>query len=103
MIKPISPDEVKIIIPDFIIQAVNHLIKEKWDGDKSNIKQDEIIERVIDPHNPNAPTRNEIFSKHWLDFEDIYRKAGWIVDYYKPSYGEESFAAYFIFKKQSNK
>lgn len=29
-VKPISPKEVTHMIPDFIFEAVNQLIKEKW-------------------------------------------------------------------------
>lgn len=31
------------MIPDFIFEAVNQLIKEKWNGKDATIKQDEIV------------------------------------------------------------
>lgn len=31
MIEPISPNDVKKVIPDFVIETVNKLIMEKWD------------------------------------------------------------------------
>ena len=37
MVKPISPNEVKHVIPDLIIEAVNKLIQEKWDGNRKGI------------------------------------------------------------------
>ena len=46
MIKPITPDEVKHTIPDFIIEVVNNLIQEKWDGHSAVITQDEILDLV---------------------------------------------------------
>ena len=38
MVEPISPSDVKKFIPDFIIETVNKLIVEKWDGEKANMK-----------------------------------------------------------------
>lgn len=103
MIKPITPAEVQHIIPDFIIEAVNKLIQEKWDGEEAVIKQDEIMEIVAsdDPDDPR-PTHDEVYDKRWLDFEPLYRKAGWIVDFEKPAYCE-TFDAYFTFKKKGRK
>ena len=103
MIKPITPSEVQHVIPDFIIDAVNKLIKEKWDGKEAVIKQDEIMKIVSsdDPDDPR-PTRKEIYDKCWLDFEQMYRKAGWDVDFEKPAYCE-TFDAYFTFKKKGRK
>jgi hypothetical protein len=42
-------------------------------------------------------SRNDFFDKHWLDFESIFRKAGWKVKYTKPGYNE-SFPAYWTFE-----
>ena len=40
-----------------------------------------------------------IFSNHWLDVEDIYRKQGWKVVYDSPGY-DESYDAYYEFRKK---
>ena len=91
-VKPITPDEVVHEIPDVIIETVNQLIKEKWNGYKAHILQDDILERV------NIP-RDEIFEKNWLDFEHIYREAGWSVIYDNPGW-DENYKAFFEFKRK---
>lgn len=100
MIEPISPSDVKKIIPDFVIEAVNQLIMEKWDGDKAIILQDDIM-AIVSSNDPddNKPSRQEVFDKGWLDFEPLYREKGWDVEYDKPAYNE-FYKAKFIFKKK---
>ena len=98
MVEPISPCDLKLFIPDFIITAVNQLISEKWDGEEAFIKQNEILNIVCTSEKDDGkPTREEVFKRHWLDIEDTYRNAGWYVDYSKPGYNE-SYEAYFVFK-----
>jgi hypothetical protein len=100
MVEPISPNEVKKIIPDFVIEAVNHLIKEKWNGVNATVLQDEILDIIAsDDIDDDKPSKREIFEKNWLDFEDLYREKGWIVEYDKPGYNE-FYKAKFIFKKK---
>lgn len=101
MVNPIKPEEVILRIPDFIIEAVNDLIKEKWDGQCAVIKQNEIMEIVSsdDPEDPR-PSRKKVFDHNWLDFEPMYRQVGWGVLYDKPGLGE-NFDAYFKFTKKS--
>lgn len=99
MIKPITPDEVKHIIPDFIIEAVNKLIKEKWNGSEAIIEQNEIMDIVSsDSEWDDRPSRMTVYNNKWLDIEDIYRDAGWNVEYDKPGYCE-TYNAYFKFTK----
>lgn len=83
-------------IPDFVIDAVNSVIKAKIVGGRLTVKQDEIMEAVL--AHPDCPTkdRQEVFGNHWLDFEKIYRAAGWEIDYDKPAYNE-SYPALFTF------
>lgn len=99
MIEPISPNDIKKFIPDFIIETVNKLIIEKWDGDKAIILQDDIMNIVSsNDADDGKPSRREIFDKGWLDFEPLYREKGWDVEYDKPAYNE-FYKARFIFKK----
>ena len=101
MIKPITPDEIKHEIPDFIIETVNTLIKKKWDGKKALIKQNDILSIVSsDDENDDKPSRRTIFDNNWLDFEDLYRGVGWNVEYDKPAYNE-FYDAYFKFTKNN--
>ena len=101
-ITPITPDVVqeKFLeeIPDFIISTVNSLIIKNWNQTEkcAKIKQEEILEKVLQLGNISS---EEIFKKHWFDFEDIYRNVGWIVEYDKPLY-YETYPATFTFKKK---
>jgi hypothetical protein len=93
-VKPITPKEVeearKNDIPDFVIEAVNKLLKKKWDGKKAIITEDEIISEMK-PSNVlglenGVRFRAAVFSNHWLDFEGLYREVGWKVEYDKTIY-----------------
>lgn len=99
MVKPISPSEVidkkKETIPNEVIEAFNELIAENFDGHSSHVEQNEVISLIV---NKLSIAREYIFKKHWLDVEDIFREAGWEVEYDKPGYNE-SYSAYFIFTK----
>ena len=106
-VKPITPQEAeearKNAVPSFVIEAVNKLLKKKWDGQKAIITQEEIINEM----KPNSSLglvnyisfRRQVFANHWLDFEKIYEESGWKVEYDKPSYSE-SYKAYFKFTKK---
>ena len=98
MVKPITPEEAmkaRPPIPDFVFKAVNDLISLKARNTaKITIKQSEIVNKIIEYR--DVP-KQEIYDKKWLDFEDIYRDAGWKVTYDKPGYNE-SYEAYFEFE-----
>lgn len=86
---PISPKQARESaekeIPEFIIKAVNSLLKKKiGNGKKVVLKQNEILEACCS----NAEQRSVIFDNKWLDFESLYAKHGWIVAYDKPAYNE---------------
>ncbi|MBP5456776.1 MAG: hypothetical protein J6Y37_09765 [Paludibacteraceae bacterium] len=100
-VRPISPDEVKHVVPDFIITAVNKLIMEKWDGEKAKILQDEILAIVASNGevDDTRPSCHSVLERHWLDFEDIYEDAGWHVDYDAPDYCDD-YSPYFLFTKK---
>lgn len=80
--KPITPQEAasrlpeKASIPDEIIQAINDLILEKFDGTNSfDITWDEIKKKLPSPF----PIDNE------LNFKPYYIKSGWDVKWIKES------------------
>jgi hypothetical protein len=102
--KPITPEEVvekkRESLPDFVIDAFNKLIAERWDGRDSSFKQDDVIALIVGHDSALAATREEIFSKHYLDVEDIYREAGWGVLYEKPGYNETGPAVFRFTKKK---
>ena len=47
MVKPITPNEIKKKVnefPDFVIEAFNYSIQEKWNGTYARVDQNEAID-----------------------------------------------------------
>ena len=108
-VKPITPDEIvdrkREVIPDFVFEAFNYCIVEEWDGRSATVGQDEVIDYImslIEKEGIKDVERQDLFDKHWLDIEDIYREAGWDVYYDKPAYNE-TYEATFKFSKKGKK
>jgi hypothetical protein len=91
MIKPINPSEARKgdHIPDFVVDAFNQLIKEKFNGGTATIKQDDVIQRIIEKNTVGGLTRQKIFDCGWLNVENLYENYGWVVTYDKPAYNED--------------
>jgi hypothetical protein len=102
MVKPIAPSEVSAaqvaLFPDFVMETWNTAIAKNWSGNQSHILQDDIIHELI-AASPGLIDRGDVFARHWLDIEDLYRAEGWAVEYDKPAYNE-SYDACFVFKKK---
>lgn len=108
---PIKPSEINKLkietIPDEMIKAVNSLILKKWNGTSAIIKQDDIVNEYLDnlkiSEHPDEIDirleRGKVFEYNWLDFEDIYRNAGWRVKFDKPGYNE-TYEPFFVFSKK---
>lgn len=88
-IVPIKPEEIIFTVPDYVITAVNQLLKEQFVKRSVVITQEEVVKRIMDI---TGKTRTEVFAEadkgHILDFEDTYRQFGWDVAYDKPGYNE---------------
>lgn len=103
-VKPFTPEDVERTfndnLPDFVIEAVNELLAENFSGKGISIRlqQDDIVKRIMEKG--EIKEREEVFEKHYLDFEALYRKNGWKVTYDKPGYNE-TYEAYFEFKPQA--
>lgn len=101
-VKPITPDEVSDVkfqtFPDEVIECWNSIILKKWNPTSkvAYIRQEEIVQKLIE----DVPglARADVFSKNYLDIEELYRKQGWKVKYDKPHY-TENYEAYFEFRK----
>jgi hypothetical protein len=89
-----------------VIEAVNLLLVEKYNGYSCTILQKDIIAKYIEICGITEEKRDEevekLFDKNQLDFEKIYQKYGWIVSYDKPGYNE-SYEASFEFKPKNKK
>jgi len=99
--KVISPDEILLEeqIPEFVIQAVNNLLKLKFMGGEAYIYQDDIMKEALKLCPDPEITRQDIFNNKWMDFEPLFENNGWSVRYDKPGYNE-SYRANFTFTKK---
>lgn len=82
MTRPITPNEVADLkseqIPEEVVQAFNELIDENWNGSCSVVGLDEAADRAAKLIGINDSV---LYRNNWLDVEDIFREAGWEVDY----------------------
>lgn len=101
MVKPITPEDVadeKLkYLPETVIDTWNRMIAQKWNGKCAVINQKEII-KALAAH--NAVSDLTVWDLGWLEIEDIYRKAGWVVIYDKPAYYENYDATFEFTKKR---
>jgi acyl carrier protein phosphodiesterase len=92
VIKPIKPNEIQKIknskIPEWIINIVNEMLIEKWDGREARFTLKEVMNAVMAVA-PEGMTREHIYNNHWMDFEDLYRQEGWKVEFDKAAYNED--------------
>ena len=100
MIKPITPKEVvshkvEQVLPEQVLKAFNDLIAQSYCDGESIVYQDEVVARL----NADGYANDEISKKHMLDVEDVYREAGWNVEYDKPAYNESGRAKYSFRRK----
>ena len=97
--EPIRPEDLAgaktSLIPPVVIDTFNELIAAKWSGGHAVLSQPYIVATLVE----RGLTRSDIFDKGWLDIEDVYRAAGWIVEYDKPGYNE-MYDATFTFSKK---
>ena len=99
-VRPIKPREVvskvKKKIPDEVIEAINELIVENYEGGKVIIKQKDVVARIIE----KGLNENDIYKKGWLDVEDAYGSIGWCVTNKIPE-PHDTYDAFFEFKEKS--
>lgn len=98
-VRPIRPSDVatekKRTFPDAVLASFNELIAQKWSGSSATITLDGVVALMV----KKGLKRKEISEKHWLDVEDVYRAAGWSVEYDSPGYNE-SYPATFTFARK---
>lgn len=102
-IEAITPSQIHDAnhVPDFVMEAWNEIIAEKFDDGRSYITQTAIVDRIMRKAPPAGRggvriTRTTIFDRGWLNIESKFRQAGWIVKYDKPGYNE-TYEANFTF------
>lgn len=96
--KPITFQEAKEKyvkqIPDEVINCFNEAIVDNLCGHSATVKVSDVAARMR-----KAFGESKEFESRWLwDIEDVYRKAGWTVNYDAPGHNE-SYPATFTFTK----
>ena len=83
--KPLSPYEAEKkrikYFPAYVIDAINELLVLHSNGQHYiEINQEEIIKKIISKAPATLiPTRSQVFEKKLLNFEQIFKLAGWNV------------------------
>jgi hypothetical protein len=104
-VKAITPKQAKALnrrdIPDVVFEAVNHLLTMNAHKALITIKTKEVIAEILQRASKfdTTLTSQMLYDRGWLDFEPIYRKAGWNVKYDGPSYGE-NFDGFYQFSSK---
>ncbi len=101
----ITPKEArteKRIHPD-ILRIVNEFLRQRYTRGSAIIKKDEIIALFLE-RNPveegyEQEARNKLIEQGHMDFEEVYHKQGWNVEYDSPSRGD-SYEAYYKFSEK---
>ena len=71
-------------LPGEVLEAFNELISQDYVGGRATVLQNEVVRLMV----AKGLSRADIFKNGWLDVEEIYRAAGWKVEYDKPGYNE---------------
>lgn len=95
-VKPLSPNEVVFEIPDFVIEAVNTLIRKNYRGSEFTISAKDIIAEGT--RHGTTDSNKDWYKEKWMDFEKLFEANGWTVRYESPSRGDSDFDAYYSFK-----
>lgn len=96
-IKPITPKDIvdrqEEFIPDVVIEVFNELIALNWNDGESRFEL-KAVRALLEQ-------KGSVIKPHWFNIEDIYRKAGWKVDYCRADY-TETFPSYYVFSKKGS-
>lgn len=88
-------EDLENIIPGFVVEAVNNLLKKNYRGSSTTIKQADIQNEIL-RISPEEITQQSIYDNKWMDFDEIFKKKGWDVEYIKSDY-TGGFKSYFTF------
>lgn len=101
--RALSPQEImelkQEMTPAVVLDTVNRLLAENLrQGGFATIKQKDIVAAL----EQQGLERTEIYAKHWLDFENLYREAGWEVAYDSPGFNETYDASFEFRPRKTN-
>lgn len=102
--KPISPKDVASLktatIPAEVVTVFNELIASNWNGSEAVVREKDAAILIA---NRVDVKQQYLYDQKWMDIEDTYRKAGWVVVYDSPAYCETYDATYTFSKKRKRK
>lgn len=95
----IRPDEIlgekKRQLPPEVLSTVNRMLGEKAVRGSATLYQKDIVKELV----ASGLNQSEIYKRQWLDFEEVYREAGWHVEYDRPVYyAGENFEPHYKFR-----
>lgn len=97
----LSPKDIterqRKLIPPFVTEAIDNLLAQKFDGSSAVFSLKEATEAIKD----SMPVF-ESFKSEWLNFEPIYREAGWKVVFDRPGCNEDYPATYRFSQPQAH-
>jgi hypothetical protein len=96
MSTPITPDDAyaSANIHATMIAVVNDLLKAKFDGDNAIVLQEDVVKEFL--KREVGYNKNKLRKERHLDFEPLYEKSGWKVQYVSPAKPSDA-AAYYKF------
>lgn len=111
--RPITPQDASKAklgrIPAFVINIINEMIIENLsENGVTVVDQGALVDRIVtaasehDTLKDIITCREDVFKRKWLDVEQLYADAGWVVGYNKPSIGD-SFPAHFTFSPKQER
>lgn len=96
---PITPKEAAEqadnFIPDEVISSFNKLIAQDYSNGRATVYQADAIDLICE----QMKIERGAFNFNWLNIEQVFRRAGWKVEYEKPCIGD-TFKAFFQFQKK---
>jgi hypothetical protein len=97
-VKPIRPDEItekkEQSFPDAVLESFNEIIVQNYYQGQASFKLGDVVKIMLS----KGLRRKDIFDKHYLDVESVYRAQGWKVEFDSPGYNE-TYPATYTFKK----
>jgi len=91
-VKPITPADIgERVFPDQVILTWNELIKQNFLNGRAVFSQTLVVHRLACSMCVGSDL---VYRKGWLDIEELYKKAGWNVEYSKPGYNETGNATF---------
>ncbi len=84
--------------PDAVIEAFNEAIAASYVNGRSSFTVEKVVRLMIS----KGLSLPKILDNNWLDIEEIYRKAGWMVEYDQPGFNE-TYESNFTFSKTKRK